>query len=175
VILKLLALGTLPVGLLTAAAAVFGPTVAVIEVNEGGEDGHRFVVPLPLPVVRGTLLVSPAKDLLAENPDWKRVAPAAGRLLEELWKAPDAVLVRVSEPDESVTIRKQGGTIRIDVTGESERVRVRVPIAFVEDVLRRVGDGNLTGRELAISLGRLPRGQLVEVLDGTDHVSVRLY
>jgi hypothetical protein len=45
----------------------------------------------------------------------------------------------------------------------------------VEDVLRRVGDGNLTGRELAISLGRLPRGQLVEVLDGTDHVSVRLY
>lgn len=133
------------------------------------------MVPLPLPVVRGTLVVSPARDLLAENPDWNRVAPAAARLLEELRKAPDAVLVRVAEPDESVTIRKDGGTIRIDVTGESERVRVQVPIAFVQDILRRAGDGNLTGREFAIALGRLPRGQLVDVRDGTDHVSVRLY
>jgi hypothetical protein len=175
VILKLLALGALPVGFLAAAAAVFGPAVAVIEVDEGGEDGHRFVIPLPLPVVRGTLVVSPARDLLAEDPDWQRAAPAAGRLLDELRNASDAVLVRVAEPDESVTIRKDSGTIRIDVTGQSERVRVQMPIAFVQDVLRRAADGNLTGRELATALGRLPRGKLVDVRDDTGHVSVRLY
>ena len=75
-----------------------------------------------------------------------------------------------------VSIRKVGKEIRVDVAErDGDRVQVAVPIAFVDDVLRCASDGRLTPRELAEALGKLPRGRLVEVQDGADRVSVRLY
>ncbi len=175
-ILKLGALATFPVLLMAAASAALGPLFVVVDVREGSGDGVHIVVPAPISVLRGALLFTP-QDLIAEQDhDLKRVAPAARRLLEDLRAAPDAELVRVTDPGESVSIRKAGDEILVDVeeTG-GDRVHVTVPIAFVQDVLGRSADGRLTPLELSEALGKLPRGLLVEVRNGADRVSVRLY
>jgi hypothetical protein len=175
VILKLGVIAALPM-LALAAAAAMGPLFVVVDVREGSADGHHIVVPAPVSLVRTALFLAPVDLDVAEEPDLKRVAPVARRLLEDLRTAPDVELVRVTEPDESVSIRKVGKEIRVDVAGrDGDRVHVWVPIGFVDDVLRRASDGRITPRELAEAMGKLPRGRLVEVQDGADRVSVRLY
>ena len=64
--------------------------------------------------------------------------PAMRELSRQVEQLPDAVLVEVIGPDETVRIETRNGRIIVDVTGRSERVHVSVPASTVARLMRTV-------------------------------------
>jgi hypothetical protein len=168
---KLAAVLAVPFALLATLASL---GVVVVDVQEGGPDGHRIIVPAPLVLAQAALAIAPAfagEELrlpMEEIPHTE----VARDILEALAAAPDGVLVRVEEPDEQVEIRKEGNTIVVRVQGKNgEDVSVNAPLSLALSALPDA-DGNISTLAMAGSLSAVRFTDLVEVHDGDTHVRV---
>jgi hypothetical protein len=160
---------------IAALATVASLGVMVVDVREGGPDGHHIVVPVPLVLAQAALAVAP----VVAPPDKLRVPQGealehvglARDLIDALAKAPDGELVRVEEPDEQVVITKQGRALHVNVHGRGEDVDVNVPLHLA---LQALPDrhGRIHTGALAASLGSLRFTDLVHVKDGRDEVRI---
>lgn len=161
---------------IAALATVASLGVMVVDVREGGPDGHHIVVPVPLVLAQAALAVAP----VVAPPDKLRVPQGealehvglARELLDALAQAPDGELVRVEEPDEQVVITKQGRALHVNVHGRrGEDVDVNVPLHLA---LQALPDrhGRIHTGALAASLGSLRFTDLVHVKDGRDEVRI---
>ena len=169
--LKLAMILGVPIAMLATVASL---GVVVVDVREGGPDGSRIVVPVPLVFAQAALAIAP----LAAPADKLRLPHEAAEhmglareVLEALAAAPDGELVRVEERDEQVLITKEGRTLKVRVTGKRENVSVNVPLQLALEALPGP-DGRIRTAALAGALGSLRFTDLVEVHDGNDHVRV---
>jgi hypothetical protein len=172
--LKLTALLAAPLVLMGAA---LGPQIALVDVREDGEGGHRFVIPFPLVLAQAALVLAPGEAHVdVPDPELARVRPALTKFLMELRRIPgDVELVRVVEGDETVSVRKAGGDLKVHVRGSGEEVRATVPIAAVEKLVRRFDREEFDPADLAPVIRSLGRGELVYVRDGADEVRIWLF
>ena len=168
---KLAVILGVPIALLATIASL---GVVVVDVREGGPNGNRIVVPVPLVFAQAALAMAPA----VAPPDKMRIPDEAlehvglaREILEALAAAPDGELVRVEERDELVVITKEGRSLRVRVSGERENVSVNVPLHLA---LQALPDehGRINTAALAGALGGVRFTDLVEVQDGNDHVRV---
>ena len=169
---KLAVILGVPIALLATVASL---GVVVVDVREGGPDGNRIVVPVPLVFAQAALAVAPAvapadKLRIPDNEALEHIG-LAREVLEALAAAPDGELVRVEERDELVVVAKEGRFLRVRVSGERENVSVNVPLYLA---LQALPDehGRIRTAALAGALAGVRFTDLVEVEDGNDHVRV---
>ncbi len=169
---KLAVILGVPIALLATVASL---GVVVVDVREGGPDGTRIVVPVPLVFAQAALAIAPAvapadKLRIPDNEALEHIG-LAREVLEALAQAPDGELVRVEERDELVVIAKEGRSLRIRVSGERENVSVNVPLHLA---LQALPDehGRIRTAALAGALSGVRFTDLVDVQDGNDHVRV---
>lgn len=172
--LKLVLIGAVAVPAI-AAGTVAATGVVVVDVQEA-RGGHHIVVPVPLALAQVAAgFVPENKTHLRLPAEAQHYLPVARQVLSALAAADDAELVRVEEPDQKVSIRKEGGTLRIHVEERDEEVNVEVPIALALSVLPEAG-GRMSASDLVWSLqhARLTRIADVRQKDG-EHVTVTVY
>ncbi len=182
-------------GILLAAALIsallFGACVSacgVAVVSVVAEEGPNFVAPIPLMLPLAALHFVPdhlMDDAMHEEMD-EFGGPALvglGGFLGALEEAEDAVLVRVTEPDNEVIIAKEGGdlVIRVREAGtEGARVFVRTPLRALSEAVQDACEERETsfrcspGR-MARSLIPVLRGTEIEVRDGNSRVDVTVW
>jgi hypothetical protein len=168
---KLAVILGVPIALLATIASL---GVVVVDVREGGPDGHRIVVPFPLVFAQAALAVAPAvapADKMRIPDEALEHMGVAREVLQALAEAPDGELVRVEERDELVVIAKEGRSLRVRVSGSRENVSVNVPLSLALQALPDK-DGHIRTAALAGALAGVRFTDLVEVQDGNDHVRV---
>ena len=171
--LKLVVIGAVAVpAALLAVIASLG--VMVVDVREGGPDGHRIVVPVPLLAAQTALAFVPQDKVHIPAGEARKYMPVAREVLEALEAGPDGEIVRVEEPDEQVVIVKEGHVLHVRVHDHGNDVSVNVPIRVA---LSAVPDANgrISTGALAASLWSARFTDLVDVQDGRDHVTVKIY
>ena len=132
--LKLILAGAVAVPV-AAAGAVAATGVAVVDVREA-KNGGRIVVPVPLVLAQAAAAFVPEHKMKARiPPEAAAYLPAAREALDALATAEDAELVRVEEPGQVVSIRKEGAMLRVRVDDGGEQVNVQVPIALAQSIL----------------------------------------
>jgi hypothetical protein len=167
---KLAAILAVPLALLATVASL---GVVVVDVQEGGPDGHRIMVPVPLVFAQAALAAGPvvAEEQLRLPDEALEHIEIAREILDALAAAPDGVLVHVQEPDEEVIIRKVGDKLVVRVHDDEEDVSVNVPLSLARSALPD-SDGRISTLAMAGSLGGVRFTDLVEVHDGNDHVRI---
>ncbi len=171
---KLVFLLGVPVAMLATVASL---GIVVVDVQEGGPDGQRIVVPLPLVLAQTAVAVAPlaaAEKLRIPDQAALEHMGVAREVLRALAESPDGELVRVEERDEQVVISKAGSTLQIRVHDGKEDVAVNVPMRLA---LQALPDehGNIRTAALAAALGSVRFTDLVDVRDGNDHVRIYVW
>jgi hypothetical protein len=89
--------------------------------------------------------------------------------------APDGQFVTVDSPDAQVSVRKEGGTLFIDVDeidGENAKVKVQVPVEFMEAMTVN-DESQIDVAALLESFDSFPNGDIVTVT--SDEANVRVW
>jgi hypothetical protein len=173
---KLAVILGVPLALLATVASL---GVMVVDVREGGPNGHRIVVPVPLVLAQAALavapLAAPPQALKLRDPEALKHMGLAREVIEALAAGPDGELVRVEDERERVSVEKRGGSLRVRVeNGDREAVSVNVPLHLALNAIPDA-DGRISMAALAGSLGAVRFTDLVDVRDGDDHVRIRVY
>ena len=182
-------------GILLAAALIsallFGACISacgVAVVSVVAEGGPNFVAPVPLMLPLAALHFVPdhlMDEAMHEEMDefGGPALLALGGFFEALEEAEDAVLVKVTEPDNEVLIAKEGDDIVVRVReggASGARVLVRAPLGALAEIAgacEESGDSKVhchPGR-MARSFLSAVRGAEVEVRDGKTRVDVTVW
>lgn len=175
-ITKLAAITVLP--MLLVGGVVANSSVLLVDVDEG-ETGTRIMIPVPLAVAQVALAFAPDHIKRLEVPEEaSRYLPYLDRIVGELERIPDALLVDVEDGTDHVQLYKEGDTIRVRVRERSDtRVDVNVPLAMVRAVVDAYDaeGGYFRASRLVGALRAAPSGDLVHVLDGQEEVRIRMW
>ena len=172
--LKMMLIGAVAVPAI-AAGAVAATGVVVVDVQERA-GGHHIVVPVPLALAQVAAAFVPENKSHVRLPaEAERYLPVARDVLTALAEAEDAELVRVEEPGQQVSIRKEGDRLHIHVDERGQQVDVQVPIRLALSVLPDQG-GHITASDAVWALQHARLTQVVDVqgADG-EHVKVTVY
>jgi hypothetical protein len=146
-----------------------------VDIREGGTDGTRLIIPVPLALANTALFFVDQKHKRIECPEFAQHRDAAMRLARELQRAPDARFVEVESSGERVTVDKSGDLLVVEVHDGDEEVLVRVPIAALEDLIESYDGRSFQASEVLGAIRRAPSGEVVRVHDGEDHVRVWIW
>jgi hypothetical protein len=171
--MKVLLAGALAVPLFLGML-VYATGLAIVDVREG-RDGTRLIIPVPLALANTALLFVEPKHKRIECLEFAGHRGAALRLARELRAAPDARFVEVESPDERVTIDKSGDLLVIEVHDGDEDVRVRAPLAAIEELFEGYDGTSFHASDVLAALRKAPPGECVRVDDGEDHVRVWIW
>lgn len=161
------------------AVAVAGDSTMWLHVNvdEGGDDGERVRINLPLKLVETVL---PLIDEAEFSHGRVRINDEdfSADDLREIWNAvrdaEDGVYINVEDVDEEITVArvKDHIVIRVEEDGGDEEVDVKMPVAVIDALLS--GDGDELDILAAIrAFGKQGGGDLVMVSD--DESTVRVW
>jgi hypothetical protein len=169
--LKMILAGAVAVPM-AGAGVVAATGVAWVDVREGGRDGHRIVVPVPLALAQTAAAFVPPAAQRVQLGEARRYLPLAREALQALADGPDGELVRVEDKDERVLIEKTGRILRIQVESRDEQVRVNLPVEAALEAISE--DGTLSPARAIGALRRQARfTKLVEV-QGRDGEQVKI-
>lgn len=148
-----------------------------IEVDENDTDASHVKVNLPLSVVEIALEAAPEKivddgRIRMHHIDEDIDVDDLRRMWSELRSAPDSELVSVQKKEETVSIRRQGDQILIDVDDREDRdtAHIQVPVSVVDALFS--GEGQELNLKEAISQLKSLRGDIVRVDDGETKVRI---
>jgi hypothetical protein len=159
---------------IAATGTVAATGIAWVDVREGGPNGTRIVLPVPLVAAEIAAAFIPTPDLRMDmDGDALAHLGSARKVVQALRDAPDGELVRVEDGDETVVVAKEGDTLRVHVTGRKEKVDVNVPLAAALDIIRP--DGRIDASAAVRGLRYARFSTLVEVQDGDDHVKISVW
>jgi hypothetical protein len=158
-----------------AAGSVAATGVVVVDVREP-RGGHHFVVPVPLALAQvAAAFVPQRKTRLHLGHDVEQYLPVARQVLTALAQAEDGELVRVEEPGQKVSIRKEGDMVRVFVDDGNQHVKVQVPISLALAVLPSAGTQVSASQAVfALQHARLTEVVNVQGADG-EQVTVTVY
>ncbi len=159
---------------LAAGVGVASMDYVVVDVKPD-RDTPRLVIPVPLLAAEAALSLVPARDLRLDIGEAERYVGVARELVGELRELPDTELVRVEDGGELVTVTKRGDQLQVRVSGRRERVAVNLPLECVEEILKSARGGRVDLRRALAGLHRFGRTDLVEVVDGDEHVRVYVW
>jgi hypothetical protein len=165
-------LGTLLAVPMTLGMLLYATGLAVVDVRQGGPDGRRIIVPVPLAVANGALLFLDDDSTRLRCPEFAEHREAAVRLARELQRSPDGRFVEVEGRDEQVTIDKAGDTLIVEVHDGGNDVHVRVPISAAVDLLESYDGESFQAKDVLAAVRGGPSGEWVNVRDGDDHVRI---
>jgi hypothetical protein len=166
------ALLTIPISL---GLLVWATGLAVVDVREGGPDGTRLVVPVPLALAGAALHFVDAGRTRMRCPEFAEHREAATRLARELERAPDGRFVEVEGLREHVTIDKIDDILVIEVHEDDNDVLVRVPVSALQELIESYDGEAFQAEDLLAALRGAPSGEWVRVRDGDDHVRVWIW
>ena len=172
--LKMILIGAVAVPAI-AAGSVAATGVVVVDVKEP-RGGHHIVVPVPLALAQVAAAFVPLDKTRVHLPrEAEQYMPVARQVLEALATAEDGELVRVEEPGQKVSVRKEGDVLRINVDDGDEHVKVQVPISLALSVLPESG-GQFSASQAvwALQHARLTEVVNVQGRDG-EQVTVTIY
>jgi hypothetical protein len=148
-----------------------------VEVDEAGADETRVRLNLPLSLVQVALDAAPDKivkegHLHLGDTDHDVDVEDLRRAWRELRDAGDAELLSVEEKDETVSIRRAGDRVLIDVDDrkDGDKVTIQLPVSVVDALLS--GEGEELNVKDAVSELRALRGDIVRVDDGESKVRI---
>jgi len=148
-----------------------------IEVDENEADASHVKVNLPLSVVQIALEAAPEKivdhgKIRMNHIDEDLDVEDLRRMWNELRSAPDSELVTIQEKEETVSIRRQGDQILVEVDNrkDGDTVHVQVPLTVVDALFS--GEGQELNLKEAISELKSLRGDIVRVDDGETKVRI---
>ncbi len=132
----LLFIGT---GVFMLATVVYQTGILYVEVQEKGPDGCHLYIPVPVVLAHAAVACVPEKELRevrAELTPRKDLIVAACDAISD---CPDGAFVEYRNGvEEHVTVTKQGGYLLVDVDSKSEKVKVRVPIWSIRNLVTQV-------------------------------------
>jgi hypothetical protein len=148
-----------------------------VEVDETEADASHVKVNLPLSVVQIALEAAPEKivehgRIHMHHIDRDLEVEDLRRMWNELRSAPESEWVTVEQKEETVSIRRQGDQILIEVDDrkDGDKVDVQVPMRVVDALFS--GDGQELNLKEAISELKSLRGDIVRVDDGETKVRI---
>jgi hypothetical protein len=165
-------LGTLLAVPMSLGMLLYATGLAVVDVRQGGPDGTRIVVPIPLALANGALLFLDDERTRLRCPEFAEHREAAVRLARELRNAPDGRYVEVEGRDEQVTIDKLDDTLVVEVHDGGNDVHVQVPISALVELLESYDGEAFQAADALAAVRGAPSGEWVRVRDGEDHVRV---
>lgn len=161
---------------LLTAIMVGATGLVVVDVKEGGPDGHHFMIPVPLVLAQAALTFAPNEARYVECPEFAPYQDLTVRILEELESIPDAVLVEVEDGGDSVLIRKEGENILVNVTeGDRQSVECKVPLPTALEIVRAYDGTGFPTMTAIKGLRKASMGTLVHVQDGSDEIRIRMF
>jgi len=160
--------------LLLGAFLVTTDTV-VVDVREGGPDGHHIVAPVPLPLAKFVLNCVPDEETTIVCPELWRYRDTLVKVVDELRYAPDGELVRVEEPGTFVSIVKNGSDLDIEVHDGDSDVEVKFPLKAAARFLARLDGEEFQAKDLLAAATNTMSGQVVHVTDGNDEVKISVW
>jgi hypothetical protein len=135
-------MGKIALGVFGTVAAGVGLLCSqgMIEVNvveKQPEVHHVFVIAPAMLVPISTHFVPSSKlgHAAAELKPWMPTIRAA---LDQLSEVDDVTLLDVTEPGEHVTVKKDGGSIVVDVVDRDETVHVSTPIRAISSTIEQI-------------------------------------
>jgi hypothetical protein len=149
--------------------------LAIVDVHEGGRDGKRLIIPVPLALVNAGLFFVDREQQRVDCPEFAQYREAAGRLARELRHAPDARFVEVEGSKEHVTVDKAGDLLVVEVHDGDEDVLVRIPMAALDELIESYDGKSFQAADVLAAIRRAPAGEVVRVHDGDDHVRVWIW
>jgi hypothetical protein len=163
------------------AVALAAPVVAQtpwihVEVDESGGDDAHVKVNLPLSIVEVVLSAAPEKILkegkIHVHHHGDIDVADLRRAWRELRESGDTELVSVEDRDATVSVRREGDHVLVDVDEPSkdDTVHVRLPVPVVDALLS--GEGEELNLKAALAELRAIRGDVVRVDDGESKVRV---
>jgi hypothetical protein len=172
-----LVLSTL-ITLLAATTALAGPTKWLhVAVDEGGKDGERVRINLPLDLVEAVIPHIEVDEfhrgkVRIDHGDFDEVDLHA--ILSAVRDAEDGEYVTVEEGDETVRVAKEGEQFIINVEedgGSKEKVTVKIRMELV-DALISGEEGELDVLAVIRMLGEHEDGLLVQVMEDDETVRI---
>ncbi len=162
--------------LLTPLLMIAMAKYVIVDVREGGPDGLRLWVPVPLILAQAALQFAPeeARHVRVRNKDLTEFLPLLRAVAKELKNVDDAELVRVEEKDQRVLVTKSGVDLMGDVSTPREKVHVAVPVEAIEEFLDRTDGECVHPADILSALGGVS-GDLVHVKDSDKEVRVWLW
>ena len=135
------------------ALGMFGTVVAgvglicsegFIEVNVVTKqpDQHHVVVIAPAMLVPIAAHFIPPDKLHHGARELKQYMPTVRAALEGLDDADDVTLVEVTEPGQHVVVKKEGGSVIVNVVDRDETVYVSTPIRAIESTVEQVANAS---------------------------------
>jgi hypothetical protein len=133
------------------ALGVFGTMVAgagiicsegMIQVNvvEHEPEQHHVWVMAPAMIMPIAAHFIPSDKLGKAARELKPWMPTVRAALEGLDDTEDVTLVDVTAPDEHVVVKKEGGSIVVDVVDHGDNVHVSTPIRAVESTIETIAN-----------------------------------
>ena len=168
--------------LFVAATLVIGAGAAQadsdlwLHVKVDGQDGEKVTVNLPLSLIEMALPMIPDEhfsdgDFILGGHGHKLSISQLRDLWNELKSTPDMTFVTVEDGDETVTVSKSNGYLRVHVDESDERVAVRVPESVIDALLSGGGE-SLDIRAAITALAEQGEGELVTVNGDDEQVRV---
>ncbi|MBD3236833.1 MAG: hypothetical protein GF330_09025 [Candidatus Eisenbacteria bacterium] len=156
------------------AAAGGGQKWLHVRVDEGGEDGERVFVNLPLDLVEAVL-----PHVSVENFDRGKVRVDIDEIedvdLHAIWEAvreaEDGEYVTVEGADENVRIAKEGAHLVVRVDEEDEKVDIKIRVAVLDAMMAGEKDELDLLAALEV-LGEQDDCELITVQDGEERVRI---
>jgi hypothetical protein len=136
------------------ALGMFGTIVAgaglicsegFIEVNvvtKQPNDQHHIVVVAPAMLVPIAAHFIPPDKLDHGARELKQYMPTVRAALEGLDEADDVTLVDVTQPGEHVVVKKEGGSVIVNVVDSDETVYVSTPIRAIESTVEQIASAS---------------------------------
>jgi len=125
---------------LAAGAVVSSEGFIHVQVNEAQADGHHISLVVPAMLVPLTLKMVPNHYLAPAAQNLRPYMPVVDAALSGLADCPDGTLVEVTDPEEHVSVVKQGGAIVVDVQDPEETVHVAVPLRATRSAIHEIAD-----------------------------------
>jgi hypothetical protein len=126
-------------GIFMLATVVFQTGILYVEVQEKKPDGHHLYIPVPVVLAHAAVACVPDKELRevrAELTPRKDLIVAACNAFSD---CPDGAFVEYTNGNqEHVTVAKRGRYLTVDVNSRDEKVKVRVPIWSVRNLVTQL-------------------------------------
>lgn len=123
---------------LVAGAVVSSEGFIHVKVNGTQADGHHISLVVPAMIVPMILKLVPNHYLAPAAENLRPFMPVVDAAISGLANCPDGTLVEVTDPDEHVTVVKQGGSIVVDVQDPDENVHVAVPLRATQSAIHEI-------------------------------------
>jgi hypothetical protein len=128
-------------GIFMLAAVLYETGIFYVEVQEKKADGHHLYIPVPVVLAHAAIACVPDKELRGVRAELTPRRDLIVAACNAIGDCPDGAFVEYRNGDqEHVTVTKRGSYLLVDVDSKDEKVKVRVPVWSVRNLVMQVAD-----------------------------------